>query len=202
MQTVDPGTTSLSLLGRVRAREQHAWRRMVRVYSPLVHRWCHNGFGLQFADIYDVAQDVFLSITRAIETFDRGDAKGSFRKWLKVIALNKVRDRLRRDGRQPVGLGGDAGQAQLDRVEIALSQVPDESDEDENILVLRLVLEEIRSEFRETTWSAFWLVAMDGCDTAEVAERLGITPHAVRQSCYRIRRRLREELQDLVPYDE
>ena len=39
---------------------------------------------------------------------------------------------------------------------------------------------------------------MDGLDTDVIAERLGITTHAVRQSCYRVRRRLREELNELV----
>ncbi|MDA1014842.1 MAG: sigma-70 family RNA polymerase sigma factor [Planctomycetota bacterium] len=185
----------MSLLSCVRAQEDEAWRRMVRVYSALVHRWCKNVFELQAADIQDVAQDVFVSVAGAIHGFKPGTAKGSFRKWLKVITLNKVRDRLRRDGRQPLGIGGNHSLADIEH---SISRIPDESDEAENVLVLRLVLEEIRSEFREATWSAFWMSVMDGLDTDVIAERLGITTHAVRQSCYRVRRRLREELNELV----
>lgn len=54
-----------------------------------------------------------------------------------------------------------------------------------------------RSEFEPRSWQAFWRSAVDGIPTAVVAEELGVTAAAVRQSRSRILRRLRQQLGDL-----
>ena len=56
----------------------------------------------------------------------------------------------------------------------------------------------IRPEYSDRNWKAFWQVAVEGQSAVEVAERLEVNPQVVRQANYRIRRRLRMVLQDLV----
>jgi RNA polymerase sigma-70 factor, ECF subfamily len=63
--------------------------------------------------------------------------------------------------------------------------------------VCRSVLPLIEVEFDPRTWQAFWWTVVDGIAVAEVAQRLDSTPGAVRQSKYKVLRRLREELADL-----
>src|SRR5438132_1521278 len=46
--------TSLSLLERVRAHDPEAWRRLVRLYQPLLLAWCARG-GVNATDIEDRA---------------------------------------------------------------------------------------------------------------------------------------------------
>ena len=50
--------TSLTLLQRLRANDNDAWRVTVQLYTPLVYHWCARG-GVRGADAEDVAQEVF-----------------------------------------------------------------------------------------------------------------------------------------------
>ena len=59
-------------------------------------------------------------------------------------------------------------------------------------------MELIRPEFTEQNWRAFQMVALEGRSAVEVAEKMNVAPQTVRQANYRIRRRLRLVLKDLV----
>src|SRR5436190_3645684 len=99
----DDGTgTPASLLDRVRANDDDAWRRFVRLYSPLVYAWAKR-CGLKNQDAADVLQEVFHAVARNVAQFRPDPAAGSFRGWLWVITRNKVRDHFRAAGAEPVG---------------------------------------------------------------------------------------------------
>src|SRR5438094_6344454 len=70
--------TSLSLLARVKARQEAAWERLVALYGPLVYSWCLRA-GLQPADAADVGQDVFTAVLRNIASFRRDRPGDTFR---------------------------------------------------------------------------------------------------------------------------
>lgn len=188
--------TSPSLLVRLRANEAGAWERLVDLYAPLVYHWCR-GHHLPPEDVADIFQEVFRSVSEHIQGFRRDRPGDTFRGWLRTITRNKIADHLRRRGRQPQAPGGTDAQMRL--LEIPN---PDASDEDpaEADLVrrqLRRVLEEVRGEFEERTWRAFWEVQMEERGTDEVGRELGMTAAAVRKAKFRVLRRLREELGDL-----
>lgn len=65
-------------------------------------------------------------------------------------------------------------------------------------MIMRRAVELLDGNFQEQSRKAFWLVVIDGYSAAESAEKLKMTEQAVWQACYRIRRRLREELVDLI----
>ena len=189
--------TSLSLLQRACADDQEAWRQLVHLYGPLVYRWCQRA-GLRDEDTDDVFQETFRAVARELAAFRPARATGSFRCWLRAVARTKIADHFRRREQQAAGQGGTDAQRRL--ADIA-DPLPTEADEDapaEDALVVRRALDLIKPEFSGPNWAAFWLVAVEGRSAVEVAGELKLNPQAVRQAVYRIRRRLRLVLQDLV----
>src|SRR5262249_5466791 len=63
-------STSLTLLERLRGRDEAAWHNLLRLYAPLVDRWCgHCGVRGQDAD--DVRQEVFQAVALGLDNFRR-----------------------------------------------------------------------------------------------------------------------------------
>ncbi len=191
--------TSSSLLYRVKQHDQGAWERMVSIYSPLVFYWCRHRSGLNPEDAADVMQEVFCSVASSIATF-RKQKSGSFRSWLRTIAANKVRDLIRKKRGRADAIGGSNWNQQLLELPVSLSDEPeaDETEAEEEGLVMSLALQLLADNFKENSRQAFWLVVVEDYTAAESAEELGMTEQAVWQACYRIRRRLGEELADLL----
>lgn len=187
--------TSPSLLERVRHQDQDAWQRLVGLYGPLVRYWCQR-WGSTEDDAQDVAQDVFLAVSRGLADFERQRA-GSFRGWVRAITRHKFLDHQRRHQRQPdAGAGGTEAQIRMQEV---AEPDPDASGEAAEISGLyHRALELIRAHFEGKTWQAFWRVTVDDQSTNVVAAELGMTPVAVRIAKSRVLARLRQEVHDLI----
>ena len=193
------GSTSSSLLGRVKAHDQEAWTRLVRLYGPLVALWLRQA-RLQAADANDVFQAVFQAVARGIDQFHKDRPGDSFRAWLRVVVRNKLADHFRQRRGQPIAVGGSEAHRQFQEFADPGEEPPEASGEASAVHQLRLrALEMIRAEFEDRTWQAFWRVTVDGQPPKEVAQELGVTPSAVRLAKSRVLRRLREELGDLEP---
>jgi RNA polymerase sigma-70 factor (ECF subfamily) len=188
------GTTSLTLLQRLRANEAEAWTMAVRLYSPLVWYWCGRA-GVHGADADDVTQEVFQAASTSLDHFRRDRPGDSFRGWLRGITRFKVLGFLSQARRQPQGAGGSDLLARF-------QEVPDpasvEEEEAETSLVYRRAIELIRTEFEERTWEAFRRAVLDGRPPDEVAAALGVSPAAVRKAKSRVLLRLREALGELL----
>ena len=187
--------TSRSLLLRVKSNDQDAWQRLVGLYSPLVEYWCRQG-GVQGDDLQDVAQDVFAAVAAGLKTYRQDGPGASFRGWLRGIARHKLRDHFRRGPSRAEG--GTEALLRLREVP-AEDEAPDLSEGDGEVASLyRRALDQVRGQFEERTWQAFWRVAMDEHSPADVAAELGISPNSVRQAKSRVLRRLKEELGELI----
>jgi RNA polymerase sigma-70 factor (ECF subfamily) len=192
------GSTSSSLLARIRDRDAEAWHRLVSLYTPLIYYWCRDA-GLQTSDLRDVIQDSFRSVFEHFHSFSKDKSGATFRGWLRVIVRNKLNDLFRRQKREPVGMGGS-------ETHLWINKTPDEnsgnsSDPDaasETILVLRRALAMIQNDFTPITWQAFWRTAVEGQETRHVASDLGLNIAAVRQARSRVLKRLRSEFEGLV----
>lgn len=186
--------TSLTLLDRVRRKDQEAWDRLVSLYAPLVLHWCLRA-GLQAADAEDAVQDVFLAVARHIGDFRHDRDGDTFRGWLRTIMRNRLRDRAAQRGE--VAAGGSEARDQL-------AQVPSPSEEDsedgEVNLVYRRAVELVESEFEPRTRRAFWLM-VSGRRAAEVAAELEMSVGAVHTARSRVLKRLREEFAGLLDCD-
>jgi RNA polymerase sigma-70 factor (ECF subfamily) len=190
--------TSRSLLERVRADEPAAWDRLVGLYAPLVLHWCRR-WGLQEQDAADVFQEVFQAVATHIAGFRKEGRGDTFRGWLRTITGNKVRDHFRRRGREPAGAGGTDALARMAQIPAPEAEEKDNAaDANAEQGLFHRALEEIRADFEERTWQAFWRTAVEGRAPKEVGAELGMTPGAVRVAKSRVLHRLREELGDLL----
>ena len=89
----------------MKAHDQDAWQRLVKLYGPLVYQACRRA-GLQPTDASGVFQEVFQAVAMHIAGFRRDRPGDTFRGWLLTITQNKIRDHFRRLGTQPEAIGG------------------------------------------------------------------------------------------------
>ncbi len=195
-QLADRGQTSITLLIRVKAKDQEAWRRFVHLYTPLVHRWCRRS-GLQEADTADVVQEVFRTVAESIDGFRHDRSGDSFRGWLRTVTRSRIFDFLRRKARTTDGVGGSDAQARLHAFQ-ASPEDATSSDDDERSILVRRVVDMVLGHCKEGNRQAFLRVVMGGQHPVDVARDLGMTTNAVYLAQSHILRRIREEFATLV----
>jgi DNA-directed RNA polymerase specialized sigma24 family protein len=59
--------------------------------------------------------------------------------------------------------------------------------------VFRWATRQIRKEFQDATWTAFWLTAVEGRTVEAAAEELGKNPGSIYAARSRVMRRIREK---------
>jgi RNA polymerase sigma-70 factor (ECF subfamily) len=186
-------STSTGLLERVKQRDADAWRRLAKLYSPLVYRWARQ-CGLQSNDAADVVQEVFAAVARNVDRFRHDQPQSSFRGWLWTIARNQVRLHFRKGKERPETMGGsDANYFFQQQPDLVESEV-EPSDFDSHASLVHRALVLVRGDFQPQTWQAFWQTVVEGQSATEVGAELGMTPAAVRQAKYRVLCKLQDEL--------
>ena len=139
-------------------------------------------------DAYDVVQESFASAWGALRRYD---PERPFEIWLRRIALNKCRDRGRREAvrRRAFSLIGLAPEA--------AEQIPDTapgaeaaSIGGEAVARLNAALQALPAKLREP----LVLTALQGLSQREAADVLGVTPKVVEMRAYRARKQLAESL--------
>jgi RNA polymerase sigma-70 factor, ECF subfamily len=196
--STDSSSLSSTLLDQLRAGRPDAWERFVRLYSPVIYRWCRRS-GLGPDDSADVFQDVLSAVNLHLSDFHRDRPQDSFSAWLATITRNKVRDHYRRRQGRAEARGGTTAQRQM--AEIPQPAKPSEEsiqpDAESAAWISHRALEMIRAEFEPRTWDAFWRVTVKGQSSALVAEDLNMTVPAVYMAKSRILRRLRQVMNTL-----
>lgn len=162
----------------------------MRLYTPLLYYWARQT-GLRPQDAEDLVQDVFALLVRKLLEF-RYEPGGSFRNWLRTVALNKWRERCRREAGAPRANGDH-----LDQVAAPDEMRAFEETEYREHLV-HSALQIIRSEFSESAWKAFHEHVIAGRDAAVVAAELNLRVGSVYAAKSRILTRLRRELTGLI----
>ncbi len=189
--------TRPSLLVRIRdPQDERAWTEFLEIYEPLVYRLARRS-GFQHADAVELAQEVFLAVASAIEGWDPDPSRGKFRTWLFRIARNLMINWLTREQRRPHGTGDT-------RVKELLEEQPAPEGDQSRLFeqeykreTFRWAAEQVRGQFRDTTWSAFWLTAVESHPIQEVADTLGMTVGAVYVARSRVMARLRKTIERL-----
>ncbi len=191
--------TRPSLLVRLRnLQDQQSWEEFFAVYQPLVFRMARNQ-GLQDADASELTQEVFIAVASAIQRWDPDPRLGSFRAWLFRIARNLMINWLVYRRRHPAGTGNSD-------VHRLLAEQPDPHQDQEDSAVFdreykrqafAWAAEQIRKEFRDTTWQAFWLTCVENLPVVEAAEKLEMSPGAVYIARSRVMARLRQKIETL-----
>ena len=192
-------STSVSLLDRLKAARPDAsdWNRLQAIYLPLIRRWLGRVPGLG-AEADDLAQEVFVVVIRELARFERG-REGSFRPWLRLVTVHRVRMDCRKGGAGggPV-VGIDHSEGFLESLADPNGELAREWDADHDRHVFQKLLSIVQPDFTATTWEAFRRFAVDGLPAARVAEELKLSVNAVIQAKSRILKRLREEAGELL----
>lgn len=187
--------TRHSLLLRLRdPQDSEAWGEFLDIYEPLIWRLARRK-GFQDADARELAQDVFISVSGAIDRWDPDRSKGTFRGWLFRIARNLMINVLRRNGRHPAATG-DSDFLKL------LNEQPDPNAEETAFFDLeyrrelfRWAAEKIQTEVNEATWLAFHETCVESRSPDDVARELGMSRGAVYVAKSRVMTRLRKLVQ-------
>jgi RNA polymerase sigma-70 factor (ECF subfamily) len=193
-----PSSLSSTLLDQLRARRPEAWQRLVRLYGPVIYRWCRRS-NLAAEDAADVVQEVLAVVMVHLPGFRRDRPGDSFSGWLATITRNKVREHYRRRQGRVEARGGSTAQQRL-------AQVPEPSEPSQETIqpdaqaaacLARRALEMIRAEFEVRTWDAFWRVSVGRESPAEVAADLEVSVAAVYKAKSRVLGRFRQLLAEL-----
>jgi RNA polymerase sigma-70 factor (ECF subfamily) len=187
--------TSNSLLERLRTGpNETAWRRMVDLYTPLIRGWLRR-YSLNDSDCDDLVQEVLAVVVRRLPDFQRRPQIGSFRRWLRTISVNCLRDFWRAQRFKPGNHEFGSILSELEDPESALSK---QWDQEHDRHVTQCLMEKIRPRFEAKTWQAFQRVALDGAPVDQVAAELGLTVNAVFIAKSRVVHLLRKEGQGLL----
>ena len=187
--------TRPSLLLRLRGdRDERAWAEFLILYEPLILRLMRRR-GLQESDARDTTQQVLLRISGAIERYQPDGAVASFRRWLFRVARNVVVTFLMRKSKQPESLD-EQHLAELCESTLPSSSESDLFDQEYQQQVLAWATEQVRREFRDTTWRAFVETNINGRPIAEVAAELNLSPGSVYVARSRIIARLRTKVEE------
>ena len=186
-------TTRASLLFRIKDQDDKvAWSQFVDIYGPLIYRYGRRK-GLQDADATDLMQDVFRQIAQSIAKFQYDPELGKFRSWLFVLASHALSQKLKKAKRQPTGTGESGVAKLLDQLPSA-HQADDIWEKEYRDHLFDWACEQVKVQFNESTWEAFYQTAVEGCKPAEVAEKLDISVGAVYIARTRVTQRLKEKI--------
>ncbi len=187
----DSPATRQSLLVRLKdPRDGQAWSEFVAIYAPLIDRLARSK-GFQEADAADLAQEVFRAVAGAIDRYDPDPARGSFRGWLFRIARNLMINLLAARRIRPQATGDSDVRELLDRVPAPDSAETALFDAAYRRRLFHWAAEQVRGEFRDSTWKAFWLTAVEGREPGDAAAAAGISVGAVYIARSRVMARLR-----------
>lgn len=183
-------TTRNSLLRRLQgSRDESAWGEFVLIYEPLLMRLMRQR-GLQENDARDTTQQVLMRISGAIERYRPDGRDASFRRWLFCIARNTVVTFLSKRSRHPMLLEDWHAAEQLEPA-LATSDEMKCFQHEYDRQVLAWAIEQVRCEFRESTWLAFVRTSIDGRSVQDVSQELKMSPGSIYVARSRIVARLR-----------
>jgi RNA polymerase sigma-70 factor (ECF subfamily) len=139
---------------------------------------------------------VLRAVARAVERDAYDPARGSFRGWLFRIARNLTVNHLLAQARQVRG-SGDTGVRDLLEALPAPEDDPAAFAAEYRRQLLWWAAEQVRGEFSDLTWQAFWLAGVEGLSAQEVADSLGTTPGTVYHCKSRVMARLRKKIEEV-----
>jgi RNA polymerase sigma-70 factor, ECF subfamily len=192
--------TNHSLIARLQdIGDGASWTEFLGIYQPVVYRMARRRL-LQDADAHDVMQQVFLSVAKAIESWEPGVGKPPFRAWLSTIARNAITKALSRRPRDRAA-GTTSVASILERQaasEVTTGEILAEARQE----TIRWAAEQIRSEFSAEIWRIFELTVLNGVPIAELASSSGRSAGSIYVARFRVITRLKEKIQEVSQHWE
>lgn len=193
----DPGLRDREreILAQVRAGEPEAFEYFVRTYQRKVFRLVYT-LVRNAAEADALTQDVFVKAWRAVPDF-KGEA--AFETWLNRIAVNAVRDAVRR--RKPVVSFGDLAAAEdAEGAELPRSIEPTDGTSPERDVLSRQIRRRIGEALEALSprqRSIFVMKHYEERSISEIGAATGLDDGTVKSHLFRAARKLRQKLEDL-----
>ena len=192
--------TPLSLLRRLGSQPVDSdWRRLVEIYSRLIRRWLL-GYGISETEAEDLSQEVFQTLYQEMQNFEHNGHKGAFRRWVKLIIMNRLKGFWRTRKTHALASSLDSERILL-LMEDPSSDPNIALDHEHDAHVVTELLKQVEHHFTVTTWQAFCLQVMESRKACEVAKELGITINAALIAKSRVMKALRKEVEGLIDFD-
>lgn len=191
-----PPDTRHSLIVRLKdSRNDLAWTEFVCAYEPFLTRLVRKQ-GTPDRHVADVTQQLLIAIAKSVEGWKPDGKAASFRRWLGCVARNVVIKFMVREKKHVTGEGGsDFLKALTETIDPSIDAELQRQYEQELIL---WAAERVRSEFRESSWRAFWETEIVGRSIADVSEDLGVSSGSVYMSRSRIFARIRAIIEEVL----
>jgi RNA polymerase sigma-70 factor (ECF subfamily) len=179
--------STFHLIERARAGDHRALERLFALHLKPLQRWARGRlpkWARDLADTDDLVQDTLLQTFKRIEVFEPRRV-GALQAYLRQAVLNRVRNELRRKGRQPHA-------TDLDDIEVESDDSPlEQAIGREAVEQYEAALQRLTTEEREAIIARVEM----GYSYEELAEALGKpTPDAARKAARRALVRLAEEM--------
>ena len=194
MTGADPETDS-DIVRRARAGDQRAFAQLMARHKHWVYRFVRRYVG-DADEAYDVVQDAFVA---AMSNLHRYDPARPFDAWLRRIALNKCRDRARREAvRRAFGLSRK-GPEETEAVADPAAGADQTLASSVALQALNRAIAALPAALKEP----LVLTVLEGMSQKDAGALLGLTAKAVEVRVYRAKRQLaemldREAMDDLI----
>ena len=191
--------TSVSLIAKIKdLRDESAWTEFETIYRPAIFRIARSK-GLQYADAFDLVQQVLISVAAAIDSFEHRNDGTRFRHWLSRVTRNAILKAICRKPKDEAS--GSSGILQV------LTDHPDSDPETETLVNLEIRRElftqaasQIRDEVHQKTWLAFEYTVLNSMTAIQAAKALNMSVGSVYASRSRIMKRLRTAVREQEYY--
>src|SRR5262245_31693304 len=192
----DSVLTRPSLLARIKnTGDRQAWAEFVEIYAPLIYGFAKKK-GLQDADAADLTQEVLGAVARSAARLDYDPARGTFRGWLFTVVRHKLSNFGAAQRRHLPGSGDTDLKRLLEQQPAPAADDAAAWERDYERQLFALACEQVRRDFQESTWQAFWRTAIQGTSGKKVADDLDMSTAAV----YLAKRRVIARLQEQIDY--
>jgi RNA polymerase sigma factor (sigma-70 family) len=180
---VSPDATDAELVARVLKGEEPAFTALMRRHKSWLYLYIRR-HTRSSEDAWDILQESFASAWGALKRYD---PTRPFDIWLRRIALNKCRDKARKETVRRrvfalVGLPAEAVEQVADAAPLAEAS----SIAEQTMRRLNEAIRRLPDGLREP----LILTALEGLSQKEAAEVLGVTPKVVEMRAYRARKQL------------
>ena len=170
-----------------------AFRRIVRAYSPGVERLV--SAHVLPHEVPEVAQETFVRAYRSLRSYD---GRGSFSRWLDVIALRCCCERLRERYRPEAPFSSFQKEEEDPAEALTAGASLQRYDEDSERAALRESLDEALGTLPPGDRMLLTLTFLEGYTVAEAAGMLGLSDLNARVRMHRSKKRLRKVLSSLL----
>jgi len=178
-------TTRKSLLSKIKQGDEISWEEFYASYRPLILLRAGD-LGLTQTEKEELVQIVMLEFFKGSRDFQYDRCKGRFRDYLKTIINNQTVSILRKRKHLEVGLD--------DREFILINELEQAWDDEWQGYVMNMAMEELKNCVESVTYQAFYLYAIQGRQSKDVAVFLDMSVNSV----YVAKNRCLEQLKKII----